>query len=126
MTVAEMIANYIALRERKRVIESTHKAQLAPFNETMEKLAGLILLELDKQKINSMRSEQGTVFKALETSVTVQDWPSTLGYIRSHEAWELLEARVSKTAALAVLEESQEPIPGIKVVQENVLRVRKS
>lgn len=126
MTVAEMIEKYIALRSRKREIENVHKAQLAPFNEALTKLGGLILLELDKNKVNSMRSDSGTVFKALETSVTVKDWPATLGYIQANEAWELLEARVSKTAALATLEETERPIPGVHITQENVLRVRKS
>lgn len=126
MTVAEMIQKFIALRERKRQIESVQKAQLKPFNEAIEQLGGLILLELDKQKLTSMRSDDGTVYKVVDTSVTVKDWPATFAYIQTNQAWDLLEARVSKTAALAVIEETQMPIPGVNVVQENVLRVRKS
>ena len=46
------------------------------------------------------------------------DWPETLRYIREREAWDLLEARVSKTAAAVVVEETGAPIPGVETTSE--------
>lgn len=124
MTVAQMTEKYLALRNKKRALQEDHKAQLAPFNELIYRLGNLILAELDAAGVNSMASSEGTVYKAVDTSVTVGDWPLTLEYIKENEAWDLLEARVSKVAAITVMNETDQPIPGVKVSQEVVLRVR--
>src|SRR5262245_15174129 len=113
MTVAEMTQKYLQLRRRKEQIQDVHKKQLAPFNEMMATLANMILDELNKAGVNSMSSPEGTVYKSTETSVTVKDWPKTLAYIQMHQAWDLLEARVSKTATLSIMEETQNTIPGV-------------
>jgi hypothetical protein len=126
MTVAVMIQKYLALRRRKEELADYHKKQLAPFNQVMSQLANLILAELNSAGVNSMASPDGTVYKSTETSVTVKDWPATLAYIMARQAWDLLEARVSKTAALAIMDETEQPIPGVTVAQESVLRVRRS
>lgn len=121
-----MTQRYLALRRRKEQLSEVHKKQLAPFNEMLATLANLILAELNAAGVTSMNSPDGTVYKSTETSATVKDWPATLSYIQTHQAWDLLEARVSKTAVLTMLQESGEPVPGVSVAQEQVLRVRRS
>jgi len=121
-----MIQKYLALRRKKEQLGDRHKKELAPFSAMLATLANLILGELNKAGVSSMAGPDGTVYKSTETSCTVKDWPKTLSYIMENQAWELLEARVSKTAAMAVMEETGDPIPGVSVVQEMVLRVRRS
>lgn len=126
MSVAEMTQRYLALRRRKEELAEYHKNQLAPFNQMLATLGNMILAELNAAGVSSMASPDGTVYKSTETSVTVKDWPAALAYIMQHQAWDLLEARVAKTAALTVINETNEMIPGVAVAQEIVLRVRKS
>ena len=126
MSVAEMTQRYLALRRRKEQLQEMHKKALHPFNDMLATLANLILAELQAAGVNSMSSPDGTVYKSTETSVTVKDWAATLSYIQQHQAWDLLEARVSKTAVMAVMDETSEPVPGVNMSQETVLRVRRS
>lgn len=126
LPVATMIEKYIQLRTKVAEIKELHTIQLKPFSAAMEQLEGLLLNALNTAGVDSMRGGDGTVFKSTETSVTVKDWPATFGYIQSHELWDLLEARVSKTAAMAVIADTGNPIPGVNVVQRSVLRVRRS
>jgi hypothetical protein len=126
MSVAELTQKYLALRRRKDQLIEIHKEALHPFNDMLATLANLILAELNSAGVTSMSSPDGTVYKSTETSVTVKDWPATLSYILAQQAWDLLEARVSKTAVLTVMNETDEPIPGVNVTQESVLRVRRS
>jgi hypothetical protein len=121
-----MTQRYLALRRRKEELADYHKKQLAPFNQMLATLGNLILAELNAAGVSSMASPEGTVYKSTETSVTVKDWPVTLAYIMAHQAWDLLEARVSKTAVLTTMNEKAEPVPGVAVAQEIVLRVRRS
>ena len=126
MSVAEMTQRYLALRRRKEQLQEIHKKTLHPFNDMLATLANLILAELQEAGVTSMSSPDGTVYKSTETSVTVKDWAATLSYIQQHQAWDLLEARVSKTAVMAVMDETSEPVPGVNMSQETVLRVRRS
>jgi hypothetical protein len=121
-----MIEKYIALRDKIHNIKEDHKKQLAPYTDALAKLEGFLLIELDRAGVDSMKAEAGTVYKSTATSVTVQDWVDTLEFIREHRLWDLLEARVSKTAALAVIEERKAPIPGVQVSQAVSLHVRRS
>lgn len=126
MSVSEMTQKYLALRRRKEQLQEMHKKALHPFNDMLSTLANLILAELQQAGVTSMSSPDGTVYQSTETSVTVKDWAATLSYIQANQAWDLLEARVSKTAVMAVMDETSEPIPGVNVSQETVLRVRRS
>ena len=126
MSVSEMTEKYLQLRNRKRELQERHKEQLSPYNNMIAQLAGMILGELNAAGVDSMRSADGTVYKSTETSVTVKDWPVALAYVQARQAWDLLEARIGKVAALAEMAETGEPIPGVSVHQEIVLRVRSS
>lgn len=124
--VAQLIEKFIALRAKIHEIKEAHKKQLAPYQDAYVKLEGMLMAELDRAGVTSMRGQAGTISKVTGTSVTVSDWSSTLEYIKSNDEWDLLEGRVSKTAALAVIEETGKPIPGVQVSQVALLHVRRA
>jgi hypothetical protein len=126
MSPSEMIDKYIKLRNVINKIKDDHKTQLEPYTNVMNQLETEILRHLDDTNLQSISSPSGTAFKQIATSVVVKDWPQTLGYIQQYELWDLLEARVSKTAALEVVEETKKPIPGVQISQAVVVRVRVS
>ncbi len=126
MSPAVMIEKFIALRDKIADIKDAHKRQLAPYNQALETLEAKLLAALDQAGLAQMKGEAGTVYKSTRTSASVKDWGATLAFIREHEAWDLLEARVSKTAVGAVIEETGQPVPGVNVTTEVVLHVRRS
>lgn len=124
MTPAEMIEKYLRLRNKVTELKQKHELELQPYKEVMERIEANLLDHLGQTNLDSVKSEAGTAFKQTVTSVTVKDWPATLDYVRENEAWDLLEARVAKNAALTVIEETDAPIPGVRIAQTQVLRVR--
>jgi|SRR6185436_10672157 len=126
MTPAEMTKKYLLLRERIKQIEDKHKAELAPYLDMKFQLETALLDHLNQNGLDSTKCSDGTAFKSTVTSVTVRDWPATLGYIRKHNLWDLLEARVSKSAAVEIITDTKTPIPGVEITQATVLRVRTS
>lgn len=126
MTAAQMIEKYLALRDKVTAIKKQHTEQLAPYNVAMAKLEALLLDHLNQQGADNIKvRDVGTAYKVTNTSATVAEWPLVLDYVRQHEAWDLLQRAVSKTAVLAAIEETQAPVPGVKVSQETVLNVRR-
>lgn len=126
MTPAQMIEKYIALRNKAADIKARHVTELAPYVEAMRQLETELLRHLNETKLDSINGPKGTAFKQTATSVAVDDWAKVLKFIQDHEQWDLLEARVAKTAAITVIEDTKRPIPGVKISQAVVLRVRAS
>lgn len=127
MPFGTAVEKFLALRDRKAAIEKRHKDELVPFNLAMAKLEGIMLDTLNANGVDSMRAADiGTAYKTTRTSTKVTDWNQTLEFIRTKELWELLEARVSKTAAEAIMSETQAPIPGVTTSRETVIGVRRA
>lgn len=124
MTPADMIEKYLALRAKVAKIEARHKEELSPYTTVREQLENLLLAHLNDTGTDSAKCKAGTAYKSTTTSVTVKDWPSTLAYIQEHQLWDLLEARVSKTATVEIMEERKQPVPGVQITRAVVLRVR--
>lgn len=124
MTPDQLIEKYIKLRNRVAEIKDRHTEELRPFTTVMQQIENTLLQHLADTNLNAVKGDAGTAYQQVATSVTVADWAQTLSYVREHDAWDLLEARVAKQAALTMIEESQSPIPGVKISQVLVLRVR--
>lgn len=123
--IDSVVAAYIKLRDQKDEVKSRHKEELAPINENMAKLEGWLHRELNKQGVDSFKTKMGTAFVQKATSVTVADWDVTLPFIKEKELWDLLEARVSKSAVQDYIESTKEVPPGVSVRVEEVVRVRR-
>jgi hypothetical protein len=126
MTPADMTRKYLQLRTRIKEVEDKHKEELAPYMDVKFQLETLLLDHLNTNGLDSVKCPNGTAFKSTVTSVSVRDWASTLEFIQDHQLWDLLEARVAKTAALDIVNERKAPIPGVEISQATVLRVRTS
>lgn len=126
MTIEQMVERYVKLRDKKLDLKQQHTAQLKPYDDMLELIEGHLLSIMNNTKCESMRTNAGTAYKATHTSAKVTDWPATLGFIREHEAWDLLEARVAKNAAEAIVQETKAAIPGVEITTEVVCQVRRA
>lgn len=126
LTLDTMVEKYVALRDKVTVLKKEQTDALAPYNVAMGQLEAMMLDTLNQTGAESTRTAHGTVYKTSRTSTKVTEWGATLDFIRSKECWELLEARVSKTAAEAIIQETQQPIPGVTTSREIAIGVRRS
>lgn len=121
-----IVANYIALRDKIAEIRKAHVEQLAPYNDMMSSIEALLLDTLMQNDAESMRTDSGTFYKSTHASVKVLNWTETLAFIKENEAWDLLEARVSKTASEALVAETKKGIPGVDISRTVRVNVRRS
>jgi hypothetical protein len=124
MTPGEMITNYLKLRRQLEKISTRHKQELEPYLKLKDQLEIAMLQHLNETGLESTKCEAGIAFKATATNVTVKDWQKTLPFIVKNELWDLLEARVAKSAAVDITEQTGSAIPGVEISQATVLRVR--
>ena len=121
-----LVRDYIALRDKVADIKKAHSAQLAPYNDMMASIEVLLLDTLATNKAESMRTDNGTFYKSVQASVKVKEWAETLAFIQENEYWDLLEARVSKVAAEALVAETKTGIPGVDISRMVRVNVRRS
>lgn len=121
-----MVEKYVRIRDHIKELEKKHVEELKKPRIALAILEHWLLDSLNKSETESARTKHGTAYKTVRTSCKVTDWIKTLAFIKKREAWDLLEARVSKTAAVAIVDEIKAPIPGVEITQENGVNVRRA
>lgn len=95
---ADVIAAYIKARDARDELARRHKEELKPYNERLQKFEAWLQRKLLADKLQNLSTADAVAFLKTATSVTVNDWDATLGFILERGAHDLLERRVSKSA----------------------------
>lgn len=124
-TVDKVIANYVTLRNAKQQLKAAYEAELKPVDEKLKKLEAWLQIKMHADGVNSFATDSGTAYVSTVEQATVSDMGALLDYIKSKDAWHLLEKRVSKTGIRELLD-ADEPIPpGVNWYTATSVNVRK-
>lgn len=113
LTVDDVIKKYMELRAEKEQIEADTKDRVRSIKESMEKIESWLKAKADTDGVTSFKTEHGTAFLATTDYATVADWDATLNFIKSEDAYDLLDKRVNKTAVRGYIDCNKEVPPGI-------------
>ena len=126
ITIKELIMQYVNLRYKKSQLQDRHKEQLAPYNEALAGLESVFMTEMDKNDVDSVSARGvGTIYRSIRSNATVADFDLLKVHVLEHDAWELLQARVSAPAVEAYLEDTGELLPGVNITRIMKINVRK-
>lgn len=92
----------------------------------MDKLEGELLDHLNTTGANSLSCDDGTVYRNIQTSATVENREAFREYVQAHDLWEAMDIRANKTFVKEFMEREGSPLPGIKVTQLATVGVRRS
>ena len=124
--LGEYIADYIRIRDMIDERKKKHKEELAPFNEALKKLEEHFLKVMQAEDLENLKTDGGTAYQSVQTSVTVADWDAFKDYVMVMGAWHMLDKRANKTAVTEVLEETGELPPGLNIKRSVKVNVRRS
>lgn len=125
-TIEDVIARYVALRDKKAALKAELDKATEKIDEGMVRLERFMLDYLNKTGLNSVGTGDFCAYKASVTSVTTGDKAAFLDYVKENEAWGLLDVRPSKTAVVEFRTENDDLPPGINWREENVVRIRRA
>lgn len=139
---------YLKLRAAKDDLNQQAKSKLAPINEGMDALEAHFLAKMTELGVDSLKNAAGTPYKTEKVSITVADNAAFVDYtltralsgltvsdaakaaikqaIIDSGQLALIEARASKSAVEALLEETHELPPGLNRRSEYAVNVRSS
>lgn len=123
--IGDVIRTYMKLREQKAAIEAEAKDRLAGLKVKMEKLEAYLKIQMDEQKLTSFKSEYGTAFLTTTDYANVSDWDATLDFVRTNDAFDMLEKRVSKLAVRDYIELHKKVPPGVTYGTKLEVNIRK-
>jgi hypothetical protein len=127
VTPADLIEEFIKLRDGKKAAEDKMKQWLDDhYNARMEQIEAHLMDSLNQLEADSVKTEHGTAFKRIETSVTVATPHDFQRHVIGTQQWELIDFRANKTAVKAFVEANDGALPpGVNMTQTTVLSVRR-
>ena len=123
--VDQVVAAYITLRNQKDRIEAETKEKVRGIKEKMIKLEGWLMRNADEQGVSSFKTDSGTAFVTSVDFAQVADWDEVLEFVKAHEAYDMLERRVSKRAVRDYIESNKAVPPGVNYGSKLEVNVRK-
>lgn len=124
--VDEIVARYIALRDKKAEIKAKYDAEVEAIDAAMERVENYLLKLMTELGVESIRTSAGTPYISRRTSATVADWDSFLSWVRSNGEWAMLERRANKTVVQTWRDEHNDLPPGINWREERVVNIKRS
>ena len=93
----------------------------------LEKVKTTLLNYCKEQGVESVRTSEGIFYRSVKTRYWTSDWEAMHDFVKTHDALELLEKRISQSALQEFLEDNPDlPQPeGLKAKSEYTLSVRK-
>lgn len=125
MTVNEVIAAYLRFRTKKSQITAELEAKVSELDAKMEKLENWIREQADAQGVTSFKGNSGTAFITTTDYAQVADWDAMLDFIKTNNAYDMLEKRVSKTAVRGYIEMNKAVPAGVNYGTKLSVNVRK-
>lgn len=73
VTIDAVIKRYIEVRNQKGDAAKRHKEEIAQFDAVLEKIEAYLMAKMNHDGTTSLKTSEGTAFKALQTSVSIND-----------------------------------------------------
>jgi hypothetical protein len=125
VNVDDVVATYMKLRSQKESIEAEVKDRVSVIKAKMEKLEAWIKEQADVQGVTSFKTKHGTAFLTTTDYANVADWDAVLDFIRTQEAFDMLEKRISKIAVRGYIEANKAVPPGVNYGTKLEINIRK-
>lgn len=115
---------YTEIEKKIEAIEAEAKAATAPLRQQLKDIETWFTLKADTEGLLNIKTAVGTIYWSTHASAKVADRTAFIDFVKKHDAFHMLESRVSKTAVTEYIEEHKLPPPGVDYSQVRVFNFR--
>ena len=133
ITIKDVVREYVKSRDEIEQREADLAEELKELKKIQAAREQWMLNELKKGEQESVRTDEGTVYRSTKESIKIDDWDSFLTFVIREGAWEFLNKAANKTACLEVMGERVKgkgrpnpPPAGVSYVAFETVGVRRS
>jgi hypothetical protein len=94
----QLVNQFVLLRDRKRVIEQGHELELKPFTKLLDEIGAKLLSYMQQTNVDSVSTPSGTAHQITKRSATIRDGAAFRDYVKSVDAFELLDLKANAPA----------------------------
>lgn len=125
VNVDTVVAAYMKLREKKKAIEAKAEEEVSEIKKKMEKFEVWIREKANEEGVTSFKTRSGTAFLTTTDYANVADWDAVLDFIKTNQAFDMLERRISKTAVRSYIDTHKQVPAGVDYGTRLTVNVRK-
>lgn len=124
-SIHDVLSRYLELRQQKEDLAERHKAEMAPFNEGMEKIEAWLQAQMNQLGVDNLKVDGvGTAYRSTVTGAKVTDWEKLLALVLESADYDLLVRNVNKTRAQERLAQYG-PVDGVEFTTLHRVNVRR-
>jgi hypothetical protein len=126
LNLANLIDKFVALRDKKRKLETEHEAMLKPYIQVMDEIAGELLKYMQENAVDHVATPGGTAYQTTKRSASIRDRQAFKQYVVEAGAFDMLDWKANATAVFKFIEENNgSPPPGINPSSRTAVNVRR-
>lgn len=123
--VEKYIGKYVALRDKIKALEDTHKKSMAPFKDMLDTVGNHVLKHMQDTNVESVKTSEGTAYISERTSVSLQDPEAFMVYVIANQAFDLMDRKASVSAVEEFVKKTGGLPPGTKFSKMVKIGVRR-
>ena len=124
MTLDQMVDMYVKIRDAKAEAKKAFDKETERMTQAMERLEGMFTQQLDSLGVEQFRSEHGTVYKTLRSSVSVKDRDEFYDWAVENGELGAIDMKANAKAVRELLQKGIE-VPGVKYSESYKVGVRR-
>lgn len=122
----EIVKVHTRLKDEKARINREADKAVKEIDKKMLTLESVLARKLLENGAENMRTKSGTFYREEVMIPSCNDWPTAYKFMADTDSFEMLEKRITKKFVQAYMEANGEPPPGVSVLREWKVRVRRS
>jgi hypothetical protein len=124
----DLVKTYIRLREKKSQRKADFDTDIAKYDELQDKIEALLLLKFGELGIDSVKTERGTAYASVRSSVSIADWDSFRTFCEAQDdPFTFIDRKASKTAIEQYKSANDDQLPpGLNWSATRVVNFRRS
>ena len=125
INIENRVDQYVKLRDLIKEKDDAHKEAMRPYRDALDGLNSLLLGYLNTIGGDTVATGNGTVYRTLKETASLEDADSFMRHVIGTESWELLERKANLTAVRVFATEHGALPPGVKLSSMQVVGVRR-
>ena len=124
MTIDDMISMYVKIRDAKAEAKKAFDKEVERMTQAMQKLEGMMQDQLNNLGVETVRTESGTVYQSLRSSVSVQDRDEFYNWAVANNELGAIDMKANAPAVRELLQNGTQ-VPGVKYSESYQIGVRR-
>jgi hypothetical protein len=125
VTVDQVVARYIQIRDDLKTMDERHKAERAPLVETQNLLTEWIMKHLETTGSTAVKTNHGTCYQSTRYTASLADADAFMKFVTENQMFDLLDRRANSTAVRDYVEEHKSLPPGCNLSAIRTIGVRR-